>query len=190
MRYDALPASAAWRHQGARDGHEVLVTDRTVHGARLRGATTAVEDGVGWSVGYVLDVGEDWSTRRAEVWSLTAAGEARLVLERRAAGWSVDGVVRPDLDGLVDVDLESSAVTNTLPVHRLEPGGGTPTPAPAVFVRATTLAVEVLEQTYTALDDTGRVFAYAAPRFDVACTLVYDRHGLVVDYPGLATRVR
>ncbi|MCH1865158.1 putative glycolipid-binding domain-containing protein [Nocardioides sp. CFH 31398] len=190
MRYEALPSSAAWRHQGARDGHEVLVTDPTVRGPRLRGVTTAVEDGVGWSVGYELDVADDWSVRRAEVRSLTADGEARLVLERDAGGWSVDGVRRPDLAGLVDVDLESSAVTNTLPVHRLEPGRGTPTPAPALFVRATTLAVEVLEQTYTALDDTGLAFAYAAPRFGVACTLTYDRHGLVVDYPDLATRVR
>lgn len=189
MGYDALPTSAGWRHHGAREGHEVLFTQGTPEGLRLRGWTSAVEDGVAWSVGYVLDVAEDWSTRRAEVTGLTAAGESRLLLERSGDDWFVDGVVRPELTGLVDVDLESSAVTNTLPVHRLGPPAGATTSAPALFVRATTLEVEVLEQTYAALDDAGRAFAYAAPRFDVACTLTYDRHGLVVDYPGLATRV-
>lgn len=189
MTYDDLPRSAAWRHHGAREGHEVLVTARTPHGHRLRGTTTAVEHGAAWSVAYTLEVDADWSTRRAEVATLTGADEVRLLLERDGSDWAVDGVVRPALRGLLDVDLESSAVTNTLPAHRLVRSTGRATRAPAVFVRATTLDVEVLEQTYEALDDAGRAFAYTAPRFDVACTLTYDRHGLVVDYPGLAARV-
>lgn len=33
--------------------------------------------------------------------------------------WTVDGEPAPQLDGLIDVDPEASACTNTLPVHRL-----------------------------------------------------------------------
>jgi hypothetical protein len=56
-------------------------------------------------------------------------------------------------------------------------------------VRFSTLAVERLEQRYTRLpdDDAGRTrFDYWSP--DLQCELVYDESGLVLDYPGIATR--
>jgi len=58
-------------------------------------------------------------------------------------------------------------------------------------VRATTLTVERLEQRYTRLPDdaAGRArFDYWSP--DLRCALVYDAAGLVLDYPGIAIRVR
>jgi hypothetical protein len=52
------------------------------------------------------------------------------------------------------------------------------------------LAVQRLEQTYlrTAGDFTRQRYDYAAPAFDFTCSLVYDESGLVLDYPGIATR--
>jgi hypothetical protein len=72
------------------------------------------------------------------------------VLEGDGAGhWLVDGEVAPYLDGCLDMDLESPALTNALPVHRLAlPVGGRAT-APATYVHALDLAVERLEQAYT-----------------------------------------
>ena len=109
-----------------------------------------------------------------------------------AGRWLVDGRPAPGLDGCADVDLEASACTNTVPVHRLRLAAGAQAAAPAAYVRAVDLAVERLDQTYRRAPDTAAgdepVFDYAAPRFDVACRLAYDRSGLVVDYPGLAVR--
>jgi uncharacterized protein len=94
----------------------------------------------------------------------------------------------------VDVDRESSACTNTLPVHRLALGVGETGESPAVYLRALDLGIERLEQRYhrVAADDddtTRRRFHYTAPRFDYDDHLVNDLHGLVLDYPGIATRI-
>jgi hypothetical protein len=90
----------------------------------------------------------------------------------------------------VDVDLESSAMTNALPVRRLalEPGEGAA--APAVYVPAVGLNVERLEQNYVRTDDDGprQRYDYAAPAFGFSCRLVYDAMGLVLAYPGVAVR--
>ena len=57
--------------------------------------------------------------------------------------------------------------------------------APAAYVHARDLTVRRLDQTYRRLDQ---------HRFDYHSeggfhsVLVYDDHGLVVDYPGIATR--
>ncbi|RBM16635.1 putative glycolipid-binding domain-containing protein [Streptomyces sp. PT12] len=74
---------------------------------------------------------------------------------------------------------------------------GVATGAPAAHVRARDLSVERLEQTYVRAadegdtsdggDDTTR-YDYHAPAFDFACRLVYASSGLVLSYPGIATR--
>jgi uncharacterized protein len=77
----------------------------------------------------------------------------------------------PHLDGCLDVDLEPSAMTTAFPVHRMGLAISARSEAPAAYGRAG------LEQTYerTADEDS---------RLD------YDESGLVLDYPGIATRVR
>lgn len=104
--------------------------------------------------------------------------------------WLVDGEGASHLDGCLDVDLEASAMTNALPVRRLDLRVGSGAAAPAVYVRAVDLAVERLEQFYlrTTDESTHQCYDYIAPAFDVACRLVYDESGLVLDYPGIAVR--
>ncbi|MGW0182801.1 putative glycolipid-binding domain-containing protein [Nocardia sp. NPDC003345] len=189
MRFDDLPLQAGWRHQGAREGFEVLFTTRTSSGYTLAGQTTAVESGAGWTVAYLVAVDDRWRTTTVRASNRTAQGEAHVELERRNGHrWFVSGVHRPELDGCVDIDFESSGVTNTLPVHRLDLAVGDTVAVPAAFVRAGDLGVERIEQTYTRLDDSGR-FGYTSSTFDFACELIFDASGLIVEYPGIAVRV-
>ncbi len=106
--------------------------------------------------------------------------------------WLVDGVPDPRLDGCLDVDLESSAVTNTLPVHRLGLPPGRTHQAPAAFVRAQDLGVQRIEQEYRFRERTpgSLLLDYASATFDFACVLTLDAAGLVLDYPGIAVRER
>ncbi|RSN29283.1 hypothetical protein DL990_23955 [Amycolatopsis sp. WAC 01416] len=183
----SLPAAASWLHRDSRTGFEVSFFQGHEGGWRIGGATTAVEDGKSWFVEYSIAVDTAWHTRRAEISGRSATGSRRTVLESGGDGrWRVDGVPDPRLDGCFDVDLESSSMTNTLPVHRLGLAPHAAAEAPAVYVRADDLAVERLEQRYERIAD--REFAYTAPVFDFSCVLRYDEHLLVVDYPGIAVR--
>jgi hypothetical protein len=186
------PSSAAWRHLDARDGFEVVFLRSVGDSHRIDGSTTAVEDGAAWAVGYSIGLDREWVTRTARVRARTEAGTRALALEADGAGhWRVDGAAAPELDGCLDVDLESSAFTNALPVHRLRLAPGEESQAPAAYVRALDLSVQRLEQGYVRLEDDGtrERYDYAAPAFEFACRLVYDESGLVLDYPGIAVRV-
>ena len=177
-----LPPFAAWRFVDAVDGFEVVYAEP----GRLRGHTSAVEDGKAYAVGYEITVDDRWRTREVRVSSDTVAGTSRTVLLSDGEGrWTVDGVPAPHLDGLLDVDLEASACTNTLPVHRLALPVGKETVAAAVYVQALDLAVRRLDQTYRRLDE--HRFDYASEG-DFRAVLTYDSAGLVVDYPGIAKR--
>ena len=103
----------------------------------------------------------------------------------------IGGRAQPHLDGCLDVDLESSAMTNALPLRRLRPPVGVSVAAPAVYVRVHGLTVERLEQRYLRVSDgaAGPAFDYDAPSFEFSCRIDYDPAGLVVRYPGIADRL-
>jgi len=187
-----VPPTAAWRHLDARVGFEVLFLRRETDGYHLEGHSTAVENGEAWSIRYALTLDPRWTTRSAHIVGRSAEGANEVRLDGDGAGgWRVDGRPAPQLVGCLDVDLEASAFTNALPVHRLGMGVGQRADAPAAYVRALDLRVERLEQSYARLQDDGghTRYDYAAPAFDYQDELIYDEFGLVLSYPGIAVRV-
>lgn len=192
MSFRPPPATACWQHRGSRSGFEVAYFNAGEHNWRFDGTTAAIEDAQTWIVTYRIEVDAAWVTRSAHITARTATGAREALLESNGAGrWLVDGDPAPYLDGCMDVDLESSAMTNTLPVHRLDLQPGAVADAPAAYVRALTLTVGRLDQVYGRIPDEAahRRYDYAAPAFGFTARLVYDESGLVVDYPGIALRV-
>jgi uncharacterized protein len=187
-----LPSSAAWRHEGARSGFEVAFFSASRPPLSVSGRTTAVEAGEAWAVDYAIELDEHWLTRTARIIGRSARGVRSRVLATDGNGnWLIDGTAADELDGCLDVDLESSAMTNTFPVHREELPQGQEASAPATYVRAVDLGIERLEQSYRRLpdEDQNRCFDYRSPAFDFQARLVYDPAGLALDYPGIAVRI-
>ena len=177
-----MPEFAAWRFVDGVDGFEVVYPAR----GTLRGHTSAVEDGRPYAVGYEIELDERWHTRRARVWADTLDRTGEIVLASDGDGtWTLDGVPAPHLDGLIDVDLEASACTNTLPIHRMSFPMDQVVAAAAVYVQALDLSVTRLDQTYRRID--GHRFAYTSEP-DFQAVLAYDAAGLIIDYPGVARR--
>lgn len=191
MAFLPPPTSAAWSHHDARTGFEVVFFRPLAEGHLIIGATTAVENGHSWIVSYEIRIDVAWRTRSAQVTGRSDAGRFTRLLTTDGKGrWHVDEESAPHLDGCQDIDLESSAVTNALPVRRLTLSTGATAQAPAAYVRALDLRVERLEQQYTHTSDHGEQqhYNYSAPDLNFSTQLSYDEAGLVLEYPGLAAR--
>jgi uncharacterized protein len=191
MAFPSPPPSAAWRHGDAREGFEVVFVRPDPDGYRFQGTTAAVEGGQPWVVDYEIAITAGWVTRAAVISGRSPSGAHELRLEAQEPGsWRINGSPASHLDGCLDVDLESSALTNAFPARRLGLQSGQEADAPAVYVRALNLEVERLEQRYVRLSDERGLehYHYAAPRFDFECRLAYDPSGLIADYPGIAVR--
>lgn len=191
VRFRDPPRYAAWQHHEVRNGFEVVFLRPAGDKYELDGGTAAVQGDEAWRVNYEITLGSDWLTRSARVSSRGPPGPCELALETDGAGdWRINGLPAPHLDGCPDVDLESSALTNAFPVHRLALEIGEVADAPAAYIRALDLGVERLEQRYERLDDDGNRerYHYSAPAFEFECELLYDEFGLVLEYPGLAHR--
>jgi hypothetical protein len=187
-----LPATAAYRHLGVRDGFEVLFLRRDGEGYHLEGHSAGIENGEMWSIRYALTLDGSWVTRTAQIVGRSAAGAHEVRLDGDGTGgWLVDGRPAPRLAGCLEVDLEASAFTNAIPVHRLDLDVGQRAEAPAAWVRVPDLRVERLEQRYVRLEDDAerQRYDYAAPDLDFTAELTYDEFRLVLEYPGMAVRV-
>ncbi|MGY0503191.1 putative glycolipid-binding domain-containing protein [Nocardia sp. FBN12] len=188
--FTPLPSSAAWLHRDARTGFEVTYFREDARGLLVEGCATAVEDGTVWAIEYRLRLDRSWHTRSAQIVGRYPAGRRTVHVQSDGSGrWQVDGTPSPELDGCLDIDLEASAFTNALPVHRLGLAVGDAADAPAAYVRAADLTAARLPQHYRRIiDGIGQRYDYSAPGFDYRAELGYDESGLIIDYPGLATR--
>ena len=182
-----LPAGST----GLRAGFEVSYFSYQPGGVRVEGTTAGLQDGKAWVVSYCLDLDSSWHTRRATIATRTTLGSDERLIESDGTGhWTVGGKRVHHLDGCLDLDLESSAMTNALPVHRLGLVPGESAVVPAAYVRVTGNVVERLNQRYERAGDqkSRQQYDYEAPAFDFRARLIYDTAGLVLDYPGIAVR--
>jgi uncharacterized protein len=189
--FDQLPPTAAWRHVDARDGFEVVFLQTGDGGYRFDGCTTAVEDGQAWVVRYEIVVDGAWRTRAAYVRGRLPTGEREVRLEADGSGHcGVGDVAAHQLDGCLDVDLESSSCTNTLPVHRLglAPARGPTHPRPTCGPSASTSSALSSATSGSRTTAPGSDSTTPRPRSTAGGRLVYDASGLVLGYPGIATR--
>jgi hypothetical protein len=166
-------------------------------GMRALGRSVHVPpDGPAFTASYRLTVDEQGVLARLSVTSAAADRERNLTLNRTEDGyWMLDtgsGGGRAEFAGALDVDLAYSPLYNSLPIRRLglhrQSGDHE---LPMVFVSLPTLTVELVTQCYrtvSPLDEQGR----SAVHFrwdDFASELAVDEQGMVLDYPGLATRI-
>lgn len=92
----------------------------------------------------------------------------------------------PELDGCIDIDIQWSPLTNTLPVRRLDLQPGEEREITVAYIELPSLTVRRVRQRYTGLGD--RAVRYASETRDFIRELTLDDDGFVVQYPDLFER--
>ncbi len=137
-------------------------------------------------VRYALHCDTGWRTRAVRVRAAGAAGERGLELEADGRGrWSSGGRELEALRGLLDVDLQLTPATNTLPIRRLALALGQEAEVTAAWVRFPELDVVPLTQRYARVEP--ELYRYASPGF--SAEIAVDELGLVTRYGALWERV-
>ncbi|WP_030758865.1 MULTISPECIES: putative glycolipid-binding domain-containing protein [unclassified Streptomyces] len=180
------------------DGYSTAWAELTGRRLSARGRAVGLVPEPYW-VTYTLETGEEYVTSRLHVTVDTAGtgdsgnvgGVTRSLDLRNDGGrWTVDGTHRPDLDGALDCDLGLCPLTNTMPVLRHDlhrrPDSG-PHDFLMAWVSVPDLAVGANRQTYTPLARDGQGARVRYSSGDFRSDIEFDEHGLVLDYPELAT---
>ncbi|MGO4533440.1 putative glycolipid-binding domain-containing protein [Leifsonia sp. 2MCAF36] len=164
---------------------------------------------------WVLVTGPDWVTRRLAVsvsgrtftrtLELSRDGQGRWDSSSSAQGeaeYHGEPMPRPGLsdvhavDGALDCDLALSPVTNTMPIRRLGALDGLEeTELTMAWVALPSLTVTASRQAYSAAAGFDPSSGWGVVRYrsldsEFMADLTVDEDGLVVDYPGIARRIR
>lgn len=166
-------------------GLEHVMTRADESGFRADGQLVMVQDRP-FRISYLLECDTGWRFSTLAITVTDSLGERTLRLSAAADGhWQADGEPRPDLDGCVDIDINCTPLTNTLPIRRLSWAPGTTHDLSVAFVSVPDLTVRAVSQRYTRLEP--RRYRYQSGAF--RADLPVDGDGFVLDYPGCWTRV-
>ncbi len=180
-----------WDDPGCEHLHLSLGAD----GAHALGFILRMRDGLHFRCRYELDSDPEWRLRQLTfaVMPVDGSGGGRLELESDGQGrWRANGESRAALEGCIDVDIQVTPFTNTLPIRRLGMSPGDGAELRMAYVTVPDLALQVDEQRYTCLkrsDSHGGLYRYEAVGDDFEAELPVDADGLVMDYPDLFRRV-
>lgn len=140
--------------------------------------------------GYTLVVDKAWRTLELRIMVEQAPGSmiAQHLLASSDGSWTdADNNPIPELDGCIDVDIQWSPLTNTLPVRRLDLQQGQEVDIRVVYIGLPEFGIRPMTQTYSRVD-ASRVRYQSETRTFVR-DLVVDDEGYVVDYPDLFQRM-
>lgn len=163
-------------------GHEWAQGTADETESRLYGTVIFVHEGKPCCLEYLIECDASGETVSAEI--VGEAGDDIIEIEIAVDGdgnWSMDGRDIPEVKGCVDIDLNFSPVTNTLPIRRLKLAVGESREVSAAWLRFPSFKLERLDQTYTRLDRDTYRYESAGGKF--TRDIKVSEFGMVTEYP-------
>ncbi|WP_119068093.1 putative glycolipid-binding domain-containing protein [Aggregatilinea lenta] len=174
-----------WRALRA-PGLEHLHVSMKSGGLTVTGLIIGVEDGSPFRIGYWVLTDAGGAVREVQVQDhLGRVPPVALFADGHGRWIDSDVGELPALDGCLDVDISATPFTNTLPIRRLHLLPGDSCAIHVAYVSVPELVVSREEQVYTCLAND----LYRFESDDFQADIGVDADGLVVDYPGLFTRI-
>ena len=184
---EPLPRVVRWSAwSGADDGLEHL--ELRSEGGRIvaTGVVVGSTERGAFGLSYRLVLDDRWRVLKSDL--ATASGRFLALSADGAGTWRDErGGLLPELSGAVDIDIEATPFTNTLPIRRLGLAEGDSAAIRVAYVSLPELAVTSGEQHYIRL--AAQRYRFESLDSDFTAELPVDAHGLVLDYPGLFRRL-
>jgi hypothetical protein len=175
---------SAW--DGCEAGLEHVDVRPSDGGLAISGLVIGQEDGAKFGLHYRLKVDSSWRTRAVHL--QTTSGRT-LDLESNGQGsWVENGRPQPELQGCIDVDIQATPMTNTLPIRRLEWEAGQTAEIRLCYITVPDLTASPRDQRYTALTP-GALYRFESLESGFTADLPVDEDGFVRDYPSLFRRL-
>lgn len=165
-------------------GHDACAINQNDTGWKLCGSAVFQHDGNPVRLSYEVVCDAAWRTLYGQVegW----LGERPVIFRitrTKADAWQLNGLVVPNLETCVDLDLGFTPATNLLPLRRLNLAKGQAAEAPAAWLNVSMGTFTLLPQRYERRSE--ETYWYEAPTIQYAAMLTVDQVGFVVQYPGL-----
>ncbi|WP_054704268.1 putative glycolipid-binding domain-containing protein [Bacillus sp. JCM 19041] len=158
-----------------------------LEGTKGKGTIIYVDDEKAHTVNYEIKMESNWVTRQLSV--QIDHGETRTLFSDGNGKWlNEEGLPLADLNGAIDVDIEATPSSNTLPINRENWELGEEKTFEMVYVAIPELHLTKVKQMYTyeRKEEGLRYFKYECRGYETV--ICVDEDGFVVHYPNVFSR--
>jgi uncharacterized protein len=183
------PRALCWRRIIDNNSLEYAAAQPLAAGLEFAGTIVAIHNEDPLEVHYRIECDADWRTRTVSIEQRLGLQESSLSLAVDTAGaWSDQrGGLIDTLTGCLDVDLELTPITNSLPVNRLNLAIGQVEEIAVAWIRFPSLEIVYARQSYERLSE--RTYRYRSLGSGFTADIDVDEIGLTVRYEGIWERV-
>jgi len=178
----AVVASIVWRRVDL-PGHDACYLEPEGSGWRLHGTAVFKHVQGPSELAYAIRCDEGWHTLEGRVRGNIGGKPVLTSITRTARGWSVNGTLQPDLEGLTDLDLGFTPATNLPHMRRHTMHIGERVDAPVAWFDVDTGTLAPLPQFYERRGNT--IYWYEAPTNEYEGRLEMAPNGFIRHYPQL-----
>jgi hypothetical protein len=142
-------------------------------------------------VHYTVRCDSKWIVREVSLHVVSLAGTRQQLTADGTGHWFRRGKKLAALDGCLDVDINVTPFTNTLPIRNLALKPGESAEINVVYITLPECTFRPARQRYTCLEltpESGR-YKYESLTSGFTREITVDADGLVIDYPGIWQRV-
>lgn len=149
------------------------------------------EQNVPLRVHYTVRCDSKWIAREVSLHVVGLAGARQRLTSDGTGHWFRRGQKLAALDGCLDVDINVTPFTNTLPIRNLGLQPGESAEISVVYLIVPELSFRPARQRYTCLELTpeGGRYRYEGLETGFTREITVDADGLVIDYPDIWRRV-
>jgi uncharacterized protein len=178
-----------WRRVFDNGSIEFATVSQVADGFLLTGTILAVHEGEPLEVKYRIECRPDWRTRLVRVEQRRSLEHSALEISQDdQTKWSAEGAGSIDsLNGCLEVDLELSPITNTLPINRLKLDIGQRAEIAAAWIRFPSLEIVRANQSYERLK--ANTYQYRSLASGFTADIEVDEDGLPIRYKGIWERI-
>ncbi|PSL43379.1 hypothetical protein CLV51_10868 [Chitinophaga niastensis] len=137
---------------------------------------------------YDIEITADW---RVSSFHIRQEGktstELKLTTDLNGHWFDKDGNHIDAFDGCIDIDIALTPFTNTLPVKRLHFEPGERKTIDMLYIKLPEFELQKVQQHYTKLGD--RLYLYENVTTQFSAELPFDKQDILLDYPGIFTRI-
>jgi hypothetical protein len=163
-------------------GHEAARLSDQAGGWLLDGTAVLAHEHKPCCLQYRIECDAAWQTRSAVVtgWVGAAAVQIEIQVDGEKR-WFMNGEEAQEVSGCIDLDLNFSPLTNTLPIRRLGLAVGQAAEVQAAWLRFPSFVLQPLDQRYLRLRD--GVYRYESGGGTFRRDVEVSPAGLVTHYP-------
>ena len=173
--------SIIWRRLDI-PGHEFARISSNQTGQFIDGTAILVFQAEFCKLDYSIECDKDWRTVAAKIDGFVGRRKIEIEISVDEQNfWTLNGERISEVDDCIDIDLNFSPVTNTLPIRRLNLPVGEKRAVRAAWLRFPSFRLEPLEQIYERNAD--RIYHYESAGGRFTTDIETDDFGLVVNYP-------